>query len=210
MDVRARINDILGRFSLGLKSLADQTGVQYRTIQRYASGERPPSAEFLTALIENLGISATWLLTGKGNMLIEAEQSHHLAEGFAAIPVLFDGKANPKDTASTYPISKTWLECRNLEAASLRFVNVKGDSMAPELSEGDWALVDENCTSIVDGHMYAVRYSGGLFLKRFQVRPEGQLRLSSSNPFYDPIDVPFASGFDLEIMGQVVALIRFT
>lgn len=64
MDVSERLSEAFGSKGLTLQEVSDVTGVNYRTLQRYVSGERDPSAEFLAALSDRLDISSTWLLTG--------------------------------------------------------------------------------------------------------------------------------------------------
>lgn len=54
-----------------MKRLAeDLGGIRPDNLQKYASGKNEPGAKLLRQLIEH-GCSATWLLTGKGSMLVE-------------------------------------------------------------------------------------------------------------------------------------------
>lgn len=55
------------------KQISEITGVKYRTIQNYLAGDRAIGSEFLAALSEQMGVSATWVLTGEGPMLIPPE-----------------------------------------------------------------------------------------------------------------------------------------
>lgn len=52
---------------------AKRLGVSQASVSKYESG-RPPSAEFLGALIGGLNVNANWLLTGSGPMYIEPGQ----------------------------------------------------------------------------------------------------------------------------------------
>lgn len=48
-----------------------QFGIHRNTLPRWESGERTPSAEFLTALVEHYGVDPSWLLLGEGNKDVE-------------------------------------------------------------------------------------------------------------------------------------------
>jgi transcriptional regulator with XRE-family HTH domain len=59
MGVSDRIREVAERKSLSLKDLASETDTSYRTVQNYVSGERGVGSEFLSALSERLGVSAS-------------------------------------------------------------------------------------------------------------------------------------------------------
>jgi len=52
--------------------IAELTGVPTETVRRYMGGQGP-SAEFLTRFCASMGISADWLLLGRGAMRSDAE-----------------------------------------------------------------------------------------------------------------------------------------
>ncbi|MCX8509470.1 MAG: S24 family peptidase [Rhodobacteraceae bacterium] len=61
-----------------------------------------------------------------------------------------------------------------------------------------------------DGDIYVLRYSGHLFVKRVQIAPGNQIRLRSTNPHYEPINVALgndetADCNDLAFIGRVVS-----
>lgn len=48
-------------------SIAAITGVHAETVRRYLLGKSPPSAAFLAALCDSLGLSPRWMLLGEGH-----------------------------------------------------------------------------------------------------------------------------------------------
>lgn len=51
-----------------LKKVAEDTGIPYSSLSAYFSGRRKPGIEALTQILEYTGVSADWLLMGKGEM----------------------------------------------------------------------------------------------------------------------------------------------
>lgn len=66
--------------------------------------------------------------------------------------------------------------------------------MEPELYNGDLVLIDHATTDLGDGHIYAVRFSDSLYVKRIQHLP-GDKVLLISNPIADAV----------EVIGRIVA-----
>lgn len=70
MGVSSRLREIAKIKSMSLKDISDVTGVKYRTIQNYVAEERSLGSEFLTAMSTHLGVSASWILSGEGPMML--------------------------------------------------------------------------------------------------------------------------------------------
>ncbi len=57
-----------------IDEIADILEIPARTIGSYERGERVPSAEFVTKLVEKLNVNANWFVSGKGNMFNDNSQ----------------------------------------------------------------------------------------------------------------------------------------
>jgi phage repressor protein C with HTH and peptisase S24 domain len=82
-------------------------------------------------------------------------------------------------------------------------MEVVGNSMEPELKEGDLVLIDESRRDVLAGGIYAVGVEDTVMVKRVEKRP-GALVLHSDNPEYSPISF---SGQELEavrVVGKVI------
>ncbi len=65
------------------RQIGDLTGTHPETVRRYMQGQAP-SAEFLAGVCTSMGISAEWLLLGKGPQLTADIRGHALSEASAA------------------------------------------------------------------------------------------------------------------------------
>ncbi len=59
--------------------IGEMTGTHPETVRRYLQGQAP-SVEFVASLSSALGISADWLLTGRGPMKSDELKAHALAQ----------------------------------------------------------------------------------------------------------------------------------
>jgi transcriptional regulator with XRE-family HTH domain len=64
------------------RQVSDRTGTHAETVRRYMQGQAP-SVEFVAALCRVFGISADWLLTGRGPMKAADLKGHVLGESSA-------------------------------------------------------------------------------------------------------------------------------
>ena len=90
-------------------------------------------------------------------------------------------------------------------------IAVAGDSMEPDLYNGDLIVVDHSQTVLRDSNIYAVRFSDSLFVKRIQRAPGGRILLLSKNKDYSELivdDNSIVNDLDtanFQIIGRVVA-----
>lgn len=82
-DVGNRLIRVRKDLGLSQTQFAERLGVHWQTISRMETGQRKLDAEVLVNLCE-MGYDATWLLTGRGDMLLnekdEAEEQRLAAE----------------------------------------------------------------------------------------------------------------------------------
>ena len=92
---------------------------------------------------------------------------------------------------------------------AIRVLRVRGESMEPELSEGDRLLVDTARRVPETGEMFVLWDGGGLVVKRVEhVHADGgmpELRLKSVNPEYADYT---ALASDVHIVGKVLWTVR--
>lgn len=68
MSISNRLKKAIEAKQLKITESAELCGIPYRSMQNYLRGEREPNADALRLISERLGISADWLLTGRGQM----------------------------------------------------------------------------------------------------------------------------------------------
>ena len=98
---------------------------------------------------------------------------------------------------------------RKGQPSEMVLMRVDGDSMAPEIQNGDAVLIDCNQTGPRPGGIYAVGVEDLIYLKIVNAEP-GKLILSSYNPAYAPIVVDTREQLEstVQIVGRVVWLGR--
>ena len=68
-------------------------------------------------------------------------------------------------------------------------VKVKGDSMEPIISEDDILIAQECLESSNFQGIYIVNYNDDFLVKKIQFKSNLEIKLISSNPDYDPINI---------------------
>lgn len=68
MCISERLKQVLETKNMTIKEFSDTTGISYRSAMNYLNEGRDPNVDGLIKIYEALGISITWLLTGKGTM----------------------------------------------------------------------------------------------------------------------------------------------
>lgn len=76
---------------------------------------------------------------------------------------------------------KMTLRRQNVQPSEAVCVTVSGNSMEPVLPHGSTVGVDQGCTSITDGKMYALNHGGQLRVKTLYRLPGGGIRMRSYN-----------------------------
>ena len=64
--IATRLSEFRELSKLSIKQLSDKTGTQKKTIYNYEGGSRKVHVDFICKLNQNLHVSPTWLVTGRG------------------------------------------------------------------------------------------------------------------------------------------------
>lgn len=115
------------------------------------------------------------------------------------------GDDQPMDLAGDLAFSYDWLR-RNLSHTSgqLASVQVRGDSMASTLLDGETIMIDQAAARVdVDG-IYVLELYGRRVVKRVQHLFDGTLVLISDNPSYQRETIPRDQARDVRVIGRMV------
>lgn len=215
-------DDLARRISLcaekvgSITKLATDSGIIFRTMQTYTSGQSSPSAMNAYLIAEAAQVDAGWLLTGRGDMQL-GQAGNAIKEASPQksdkidIPVLDvevsagNGSHSEEEHGNgTIAFQRKYLAGRGLQANQLRIVFAKGDSMEPEIQDGAAMLVNMADQRLDDGCIYVLRLSDHLFAKRVQRGFDGSVSLMSTNSQYSAMPVPADRMDDLTVIGRVV------
>lgn len=99
---------------------------------------------------------------------------------------------------------RSWIEpSHRLLGDEMAIMTMQGDSMSPELADGDQILLDLSCKSPCTDGLYALRQGPSVQVKRLSINPvSGCATVQSDNPKYEnwpdcPID-------EIQVMGRVI------
>jgi phage repressor protein C with HTH and peptisase S24 domain len=86
-------------------------------------------------------------------------------------------------------------------------MDIVGNSMEPELRDGDTVLIDESQKNILSGAIYAVGVEDTVMVKRVEKHPS-KLVLQSDNKNYSPIYLQAEEMDTARIIGKVIWVCR--
>ncbi|WP_084172279.1 MULTISPECIES: S24 family peptidase [Mangrovibacter] len=103
---------------------------------------------------------------------------------------------------------RKWLSYRGFHEKDLVVVWAKGDSMEPTISNNDTLLINTADARPSDGNMYVIRQDDLLWVKRFQIQPNGAWVLISDNTTYPPMPISKSELHNFEVIGRVVHIAK--
>lgn len=168
---------------------------------------------------EVLGCSATWLATGKGDMLhgghpvmVQVRIAEKDDQDFVQIPMVklrlqagvtgFQTEPERRD-GGTLGMRRNWVERHGFDPSKLYAIQVRGASMEPTLYEDDVVIINTADLKLVDGNVYAFNYEGEAVVKRLS-RDGGLWWLTSDNPDQRKFHRKSIQGSECIVIGRVV------
>ncbi|GAB1254636.1 LexA family transcriptional regulator [Desulfovibrio falkowii] len=85
-------------------------------------------------------------------------------------------------------------------------MRVAGDSMQPEIMDGDVVLLDQSKTSIIPGRIFAVGFEEAIYLKRIDMTPGKVILKSVNEEAYPPIELDMRGDMAefFRVIGKVI------
>jgi phage repressor protein C with HTH and peptisase S24 domain len=113
-------------------------------------------------------------------------------EDFAAVPLFgAEASAGPgaenadAEVIAQLAFQREWLKKMSVKPDRACLLRVRGDSMSPQLHDGDIALIDQAKTRVRSGRVYAfVDIDGQTRIKRLDMLDDKTLLIRSDNPAY--------------------------
>jgi phage repressor protein C with HTH and peptisase S24 domain len=101
-----------------------------------------------------------------------------------------------------YAFQLEWLRIKG-KPNRMVLMDIFGNSMEPELKDGDTVLIDESQKDIIAGALYAVGVDDTIMVKRVEKHPN-KLVLRSDNQNYTPIYLQGNESNSIRIIGKVI------
>ncbi len=200
--------------------LARATGVSPSAFRKWLKGEAEPSRDRLVALAGTAGVSVAWLAQGEGPEpdLVSLDARARGTDGagadraqFHLLPKVAEaaaaGSGHPVVNGATEFIGfrHDWLRATfNRDPQDVVLETAVGDSMEPQIGNGDLLLVDTTDQTVRNFGIYVLEVQTERLVKRVQRKFDGSLILISDNIRYQPeIIAPDLAG-QIRIVGRVI------
>lgn len=203
-DIGTRLGMLVKALKLKNYEFIKKFGISPNSMARYKNNERYPDPEFLAKLVED-GINVNWLLRGEGFMFINQPyelapdiRTTKRVQIIDGKPILVNDTDRTYVRTSLFPIVaeisagdpievRSDYESSDSVEVPIRYIpygtdsyiafRVNGASMEPQILHDDIVLIRKQSDwRNTDGKICAVRYEGGITLKRIQDDPQ-QMRV---------------------------------
>lgn len=201
---------------LGIKQqdLTKTFGVKTRgSVGHYLRGRRTPSLDQIVALANCLRMSLDELLTGRHGPDTVQVASDEPKPGYIRLPQYEavsggEGAVVFGEVVRELDVAIEWAS-KNLprDTSRIKIVGVVGESMSPEINDGDVLFVDTAVTSFVATGIYVINWNGMSLVKRLvpDLTKRGGLIIQSNHPKHGPQYVEQGEFDHLHIGGRVIA-----
>ncbi len=183
------------------RELADLLGVGPASITLAKTRGVPRSWSLKIASI--FGINPVWINTGSGPVYQAGREDTFFVPRVSARACAGGGSLDVQgNIVSEMPFASHWIS-RVGRPGSMVVMEVVGESMSPELEEGDFILVDQSQQQPAANQLFVVGLEDGLQVKRIQTAP-GLVILFSTNQKYPPLSLQGDETETLRIIGRVL------
>ena len=201
--------------ALGIKSqleLAEKLGLNRSAISQAKKKKIIPD-KWILNLYRLHGVNPDWIETGKGEIFLKHADKQGIDPEHIIVPKVKarlcagDGSfETDPEISNHYLFQSEWLKHKG-RADKMVLMDVFGNSMEPELKNGDTVLIDGSQKDILAGLLYAVGIDDTIMVKRVEKYP-GKLVLRSDNKEYAPIMLDNKDMNSVRIIGKVVWVCR--
>ncbi len=183
------------------KELADLLGVGSAAITLAKKRGVPKAWSLKIASI--FGLNPAWLEKGSGPMHQAGREETFYVPKVSARACAGGGSLEVRDNViGEIPFHLPWVQ-RKGSPGNMVVMEVIGDSMSPELEEGDNVLIDLDQREILRHALYVVGLEDTLQVKRLESAPN-LVMLLSTNHRYSPITLQGDEIDTLRIIGRVL------
>jgi len=181
--------------------VASHLGISRSAYSHYETGFRDPDTDNLIRLADLFGVSVEFLLGIEDHQGSDPMVNRIPLLGSVPAGMPIEAIEDIEAYIDIYP--------RFVKHGELFALHVQGDSMEPDLHNGDIVIIEKQ-EFVENGDVAVVRVNGeDVTLKRVKLTAKG-LMLIPSNPAYDPVyfDSDQIAALPVTIIGKVIELRR--
>ena len=207
-----RIREARSQRGLDQAKLAAKLDIATRTLQRWEKGEQVPDSNDLIRLAKATGVAPHWLLTGDGSMyvsefpdgkILPLQTNRYRKVDLISLPLLSSVPGGAPSLMFHPEHVEKYITVDDIHDSGAFALEVKGDSMAPRIEDGDIIVVSPKLDAR-SGDICVVRVSDEDTVKRVKI-DENLIYLIPLNPEYEPMAVKKR---DVTFMWKVVKVIK--
>lgn len=199
--------------TLGITSLSELAALLHVNRSSITQARKKDSvpANWLLELFRTHGLNPDWLEGGTGPQWLK----HGIGFGSDLFPVpkvqarLCAGAGSFEvgdEMEDAHSFQTAWLQKKGIKEQMV-MMDVFGNSMSPEIKDGDTVLIDQSQTDIFAGMVYAVGVEDTIMVKRIEKHPR-KLVLLSDNKEYEPIFLSDDEMDRVRMIGKVLWICR--
>jgi repressor LexA len=210
--IAQRIREARLSKQLDQADIAAKIDIATRTVQRWEKGEQVPDSNYLMRIAKVTGVAAHWLLTGEGEMFVRDQQklnvlplptSRYKKVQLVSLPLLSSVPGGALSQTFHPDHVDRYITVDNVRDANAFALEVKGNSMAPRIENGDIIVVSPT-HEVRNGDICVVRVDEEDTVKRIKI-DEQFVHLIPLNPEYEPMVVRKR---DVSFMWRVIKVIK--
>ena len=166
--------------------------------------------KWITELSRLFNVNPDWLEKGTGAKVLSQNIYHEIFLQVPKIKARLSAGGGSFETEPEikefYSFRKDWLSKKG-KARDMVLMDIFGNSMEPELKEGDTVLIDQSQKAVLAGAIYAVGFDDTIVVKRLEKRPK-ELVLLSENERYPMMRFRDEEMDSVRIIGKVIWVCR--
>jgi phage repressor protein C with HTH and peptisase S24 domain len=167
--------------------------------------------KWILQLYKTYGLNPDWVETGTGQTFIKkSASSDSIFKNIPKVRARLSAGGGSFEVGSEiegyYAFRKDWLTTKG-NRNKMVLMDIFGNSMEPEMKDGDTILIDESQKDILAGAIYAVGIDDTIMVKRVEKHPN-KLVLLSDNKDYSPIYLKGNELNSVRIIGKVIWICR--
>lgn len=215
-----RIETAAGFFS-SVERAATAMGLGHNQLRRVFKEIAVPSFPAIALLAKKTGYRLEWLAFDEKpeKSSVDERLFHQPPEGvverFVWVPE-YDARAaaghgamnHETEIRSVFPVPLSMIEGMGVMPERLRLAEAKGESMQPDIRDGDRLIIVIGEDSLRDGAIYVLNFGDDTLVKQIQIEPDGGLTLISKNPLFAPRKIGRDERQSLSIGGRVLGAIK--
>lgn len=169
------------------QTIADAVNVSRVSISQYETGSREPSLDVLNKLANYFNVSVDQLIGRSEAADNSTKDSPTPPERkYKKFPVYGFIACGDPDEMTDYIVDEEYIDDSVYEGRDICLCICRGNSMAPEIADGDLVILDRNF-DFINGKIYAVQVNGEMATLKKVNKNESGIDLIPLNPEYHKI-----------------------